>query len=134
MCRRRQACLHIAPFTAHLPPRFALCSRGGKRQTRHRTDTGQRLATKPQAGNTLEIFKIADFAGCVATHCQRHVVFVDTVAIVAKPNKLDAARLHIQFNFRGTGVQTVFQQLFHHRGGAFDHLAGGDLVGEPGIE
>ncbi|HPG16903.1 MAG TPA: hypothetical protein PK392_03695 [Opitutaceae bacterium] len=39
------------------------------------------------------------------------------------------AKLH--FDARGAGIERVFHQLLHDRGGALHHLASGDLVGDP---
>ena len=30
----------------------------------------------------------------------------------------------------GTSIQAIFDQFFYHRGRAFHHLSGGDLVGD----
>ena len=47
----------------------------------------------------------------------------------ADANEPSSARLDLDANAGGSGVQRVLQQFLHHRGGPVHHLAGGDLVG-----
>ena len=51
----------------------------------------------------------------------------DAAAIVFDDDAAHAAR-HQRPGSAGAGVQGVVHQLAHHRGGALDHLAGGDLA------
>jgi len=61
---------------------------------------------------------------------QRHgkLVARDAVAVIGDAHLLDPAGLEPDVDGRGAGVECVFQQLLQHRGGALDHLAGGNLV------
>ncbi|MCK7496031.1 MAG: hypothetical protein MZW92_37560 [Comamonadaceae bacterium] len=45
--------------------------------------------------------------------------------IIRRPPLVD-----LQADIRCPGIQCVFDQFLNHRGGAFHHLAGGDLVGQ----
>ncbi|MNZ91226.1 hypothetical protein D3C78_1102010 [compost metagenome] len=134
VCGRLHTRSHVATFGLDLPG-FA-CTGGARRQgqARHRADGGQGLATKAQAQHTFEVFQFADLAGGVSGQGQWQVVGGNTAAVVTYPQQLDAALLHFDIDASGTGVQTVLQQLLGHRSRAFDHLTGGNLVGQPRAE
>ena len=70
----------------------------------------------------------------MALEGQHGVVAAHAVAVVAHADELAPARLDLDADARGTGVQRVLQQLLHHGGGALHHLAGGDLVCDLGGE
>ena len=125
---------HVAPFHGNLPALGLVAAVAGQAQPRHRTDRRQRLAPETEGADRLQVFEAADLAGGVAGQGQRQVILVDAAAVVAHPDQLGAALLHIHGDLAGAGVERVFQQLLKHRGGALHHLAGGDLVGEPGIQ
>src|SRR5690606_30140582 len=55
-------------------------------------------------------------------------------AVVAHAQQLDAALLHIHVDAPRAGIQAILQQLLGDRRRALDHLAGGDLVGQPRAE
>ena len=65
---------------------------------------------------------------------QRQVVGRNTAAIIPHLQQLDAALLHFHIDAPGSGVQAVFQQFLGYRGRPLDHLASGDLVGQPRAE
>ena len=125
---------HVAPFHGNLPALGLVAAVAGQAQPRHRTDRRQRLAPETEGADRLQVFEAADLAGGVAGQGQRQVILVDAAAVVAHPDQLGAALLHVHGDLAGAGVERVFQQLLKHRGGALHHLAGGDLVGEPGIQ
>ena len=52
-------------------------------------------------------------------------ILVNAAAVVAHPDQLGAALLHVDGDLAGAGVERVFQQLLEHRGGALHPLAGG---------
>ena len=104
----------------------------GEGQARHGADTGQCLAAETQAADPFQVFQRFDLAGGMAGQCQGQLVGGDAGPVVADTDQLAAAGLHLDIHPGGAGVQAVFQYLLHHRGGALDHLAGGDLVGQAG--
>ena len=61
---------------------------------------------------------------------QQGVVAVHAVAVVGDADQLAPARLHLDADAAGSGIQRVLQQLLDHRSGPVHHLAGGDLVGD----
>ena len=132
--RRLHPRLHVAALGLHLPGLLGVGGARGHGQPRHRADRGQGLAAEAQAHHRLEVFQLADLAGGVARQGQRKVVGGDAAAVVAHPQQLDAALLHLDVDAPGAGVQAVLQQFLDHRGRALDHLAGGDLVGQPRAE
>jgi hypothetical protein len=58
----------------------------------------------------------------------RQVGLRDADAIVGNAQQLDAALFKPDLDCTGARIERVFEQFLEHRGGAFDHLAGGDLV------
>ena len=62
--------------------------------------------------------------------CQMQLICRNAVTIVRHADTLDSALRQIDIDTRRTCIQAVFQQFFHRRRGAFDHLAGGDLIGQ----
>ncbi|MCY1300331.1 hypothetical protein D9M70_498920 [compost metagenome] len=122
---------HVAAFGLHLPGLLGVDGARGHGQARHRADGGQRLAPEAQAHHPLQVLEVADLAGGVAGQCQRQVVRRDAAAVVTHPQQLDAALFHLDVDAPGAGVQAVLQQFLDDRGGALDHLTGGDLVRQP---
>ena len=59
---------------------------------------------------------------------QQCVVANHAAAVVGDLDQFLAARLHLNANSPGAGVERVFKKLFDDRGGTLHHLAGGDLV------
>ncbi|MCY1360658.1 hypothetical protein D9M69_472930 [compost metagenome] len=134
MGRRLHARLHVAALGLHLPGLLGGFGARGQGQPRHRTDRRQRFAAEAHAHHPLEVVEVADLAGGVALQSQRQVIGGDAGAIVAHLEQLDAALLDIHLDAPRAGVQAVLQQFLGHRGRALDHLAGGDLVGQPRTE
>ena len=56
------------------------------------------------------------------------------MAIINDFNELTPTIGDANINAAGPGIEGIFQQFFNHRRRAFDHLAGGDLVGDAIIE
>ena len=61
---------------------------------------------------------------------QAQLIGPHAVAIVEHLDQPPAAVLDAHGHAGGPGVEAVLDQLLHHRGWAFDDLAGGDLVGD----
>ena len=51
--------------------------------------------------------------------------------VVRDPDESQAAILEVDLDVPGARVERVLEQFLHDGRGAFDHLAGGDLVDEP---
>ena len=66
----------------------------------------------------------------MALEGQQGVVAVHALAVVGDADQLAPARLDLDADALGSGVQRVLQQLLHHRSRPVHHLAGGDLVGD----
>ena len=98
-------------------------------QARHRRDRRQRLAAKSQSRNGEQVVGVFDFRRGVAFESEHGIVAHHAAAVVGDLDQFLPARLHLNANARGTGVQRVLQQLLHHRRGTLHHLAGSDLVG-----
>ncbi|MCY1178694.1 hypothetical protein D9M73_190590 [compost metagenome] len=134
MRRRLHSGGHVAAFGFHLPGLFGIAGSRGQGQACDRADRCQRLTTKTQAHDPLEVFQVANLAGGVPGQGQRQVVGGDAATVVAHAQQLHPALLDVHVDAPGTGVQAVFQQLLDHRSRALDHLAGGNLVGQPRAE
>ncbi|MNL13100.1 hypothetical protein D3C87_1339920 [compost metagenome] len=119
---------HVPPLSLDLPGLIGVAGTGGQGQARDGADRCQGLAAKPQAHDLFEVFQVADLAGGVSRQGQRQVIGRNAAAIVAHPQQLDAAQLHIDVDALGAGVEAVFQQLLDHRRRAFNHFTGGNLV------
>lgn len=122
---------HVAAFGFDLPRLLGATGARGQGQTGHRTDRSQRLAPKAQAHHPLKVFEVADLAGSVSRQRQRQVVTGNTAAVITHPQQLDPGLLDVNINALGTRVEAVFQQLFNHRGRAFNHFTRGNLVSQP---
>jgi hypothetical protein len=125
---------HVPAFGFHLPRLIGIASAGRQGQARHGADGRQRLTTKPQAHHLFKVFQVTNLAGGVTGQSQRQVIGRNAAAIVAHPQQLDAALLHIDIDAFGTGVEAILQQLLDHRGRALDHFTGGNLVRQPRAE
>lgn len=101
---------------------------GGDGETAHRGDRRQGLAAEAQGADRLEVVEAGDLAGRMPRHRQRQFIRRYTAAVVADADQADAALLQVDVDARGPGVERVLDQLLDHRGRAFDHFAGGDLV------
>ena len=60
--------------------------------------------------------------------CQRQFLALNAAAVVADFEQLRAARGKLHGDVGGTGIETVFEQLFERRGRPLDHFAGSDLI------
>ncbi len=134
MRRWLHAGLHVTAFGFHLPGLAGLRRARSQRQSRHRTDGGQRLTTKPQTVNGFQILQITNLAGGVTSERQRQVIGGNTTAIVTHAQQLDATLLDIHVDAGSTGIQAVFQEFLGNRSRPLDHFAGGNLVGQPRAE
>lgn len=97
---------------------------------RYRSDTRQRLASKPQRRDTLQAFKARNFAGRVTRQRQGQLIFNDTDSVIANSNQTGSAGLYFDIDALRPRVETVLHEFFQRRGGTFDDLACGDLVDE----
>src|SRR5262249_4794394 len=85
---------------------------------------------KSERGDSIEIVDLAYFAGRVTLEGERGVFARHAFAVVGDANFGEAALLDLDADFRGAGVERVFDELFDDARGSFDDLAGGDLIRE----
>ena len=93
-------------------------------------DAGQRFAAKTHRGDGRQILGALDFAGGVAFEAEQRVVAAHAGAVVGHADEAASAGLNFDGDSRRLGVEGVFNQFLHDAGGALDHFAGGDLVGD----
>lgn len=75
---------------------------------------------------------LGNFAGGVAGDGQLQFVGGDARAVVLDADAGLPAVFQQDVDLPGLGVEAVFHQFFHYAGGAFHHLAGGNLVTQCG--
>ena len=95
---------------------------------RHSGNGGQGLAAKAHGGHGFKVVQVADLAGGVASQGQGHVSGFQTRAIVFHADEPHTAFLQTHHHLGGACVQGVVHQFAHHRCGAFNHFASGDLA------
>ena len=66
----------------------------------------------------------------MAFEAEQRVVAAHAKAVVGHADEAAPARADFDGDFPGIGVEGIFDQLLHDAGGALDHFAGGDLVGD----
>jgi hypothetical protein len=99
-------------------------------EMRDRCDARQRLATKPERGDPLEIVGTTDLARCVPLDREPRVVSLHAFPVVFDANQLLPAELRRDRDAAGSRVDRVLDQFLDDGGRALHHLAGGDLIGE----
>ena len=102
----------------------------GQRESRDRGNAWNRFAAKPERGDALQVFGLGNLAGGVAFECHQRIVAAHAITVIGNIDERAPAVLDGDRDASGLGVQRVFGQLLHDRGGTFDHFAGGDLVGD----
>ncbi len=91
-------------------------------------DAGEGLAAEAHCLDAIEVVFLLEFAGGVRCQGQRQVVELDAPAVIDDLDEAAAAVLDVHFDVSGAGIESVFEQFLDDAGGAFDDLAGGDLV------
>ena len=66
----------------------------------------------------------------MTTQGQRQITFSDAAAVIPNADQLYAALLDFYINSAGTGIQSVFYQLFGNRCRALDYFTSSNLVGQ----
>ena len=64
----------------------------------------------------------------MARQCQRQILAVDTIAVVAYAHQLDATGFQFDIDTTGSGIKRILDQLLDHGCRALDDLARCDLV------
>jgi len=111
-------------------PVVSSAARVFEQKPRDGRDGGKRFAAESQSRDGEEVFHVAQFAGSVALEGQQGVVAEHAAAIVDDADEAAAAGFHFHADVGGAGVEGIFEQFLHYRGGPFDHFSGGDFVGD----
>ena len=131
--------LPAALTSAIFPPLTMICVPSGEPLSRSRVVRVNRLTlamlgsaspAKAHRGDRRQIFGALDFTGGVAFQAEQRVVTAHAGAVVGHAHETAAAGLNLDGEARRLRVERVFDQLLHDAGGAFDHFAGGDLIGD----
>ncbi len=121
--RPHQTALHV-----DFPTGIGIWSATAKTKMTHLGNGGKRFSPKSQRAHVEEIFRIPDFTCRVTGDSQLQVFKGDAATIVGHADEFDTALGHRNINPRGTGVQGVLDEFFHHTGRTFDNLASRDFV------
>ena len=126
---------HHGAVIDNLAPRlFGIARPALQREARHAGDRGQRLAAKAQRGDLLdrpipdEAF--GQFRGRMAFERECHLVRPHPASVIAHFERAQPAFDQSDRYPRRTCVDRVLNQFLERRGGALDHLAGGDAIDE----
>ena len=78
--------------------------------------------------NTNQLADISKFTGGMASDGKRHVIRMNSHAVVTNLNQPKPALFDIDSNMSSVGIDSIFNQFFDHRSRARHYLASGDLV------
>ena len=120
---------HLSTRDQHFGPRQGAMLPGGEPEARDRRDAGQCFSPEAEGVDGRQILARADFARGVSFQTEQRVVPVHADPVVGHADQGNSTPPGEDLDAGGTGVDGVFHQLFDHCGGAFDHLARGDLAG-----
>ncbi len=96
---------------------------------RHGGDRGECLAAEAEGAQGVEVVGRADLRGGVAVEGEACVDGRHAAAVVHDLDELLAAVAEVDLHAAGPRIDGVLHHLLDDRGGAVDHLAGGDLIG-----
>src|SRR5262245_32418517 len=97
---------------------------------RNGCDARERLAAKPERPNRAQVLRAGNLAGRVTLDRQSSVVRLHSFPVVLDAEQLLSAQLDRDHDAGRMRIERVLDQFLDDGGWAFDHLAGGDLVGE----
>ena len=101
-------------------------------EARDARNRGKRLAAETEGVDRREIVARRHLARRVRGDRERELGLGDSPAIVGDAHEFGAAALDLDQDRARAGVDRVLDEFLHHARGAFDDLAGGDLVHEFG--
>ncbi len=88
---------------------------------------GSASPRKPERGDVEQVL-VGELGGGVPLHRQRQIGRAHAGAVVGHTDQRQTAGRRHHLDVGGPGIERVLDELLHHAGGPFDHLAGGDAV------
>ena len=114
--------------------RRRLARAGGQAKPRHTRDARQRLAAKSHRRDRCQILRQADLARRMPLQAQQRIIAIHPAAVVHHAEETGSATREFHHDPARSGIDAVFDEFLHHRGGALHDLARrhltGDLIGE----
>ncbi len=129
---RRSDLADILGFSSGNPHLHAHVGRvfpGHEAEMRYAGDAGQGLAPESHRAHGHEVDSLADLARGVAFQTEKGILAIHAAAVVPHGHLTRAAPLKLDPDAPGSGVETVFHQLFYEGGWALDDLSSRDLAG-----
>ena len=102
----------------------------GKSKACNAGDAREGFAAKSKCGNRRKIVRRADFTRRMSLQRKQRVIAIHATAVIDDTNERNPSALNAHFNIARSCINSVFQQLFHNRGGPFHHLTSGHLTGK----
>ena len=93
-------------------------------------DAGDGFAAEAESDDIEDVVVIIYLAGGVGLDAQQRVVLIHAAAVVGDGDGLEPGLFDADGDLVGAGVDGVFDELLDDGGGAFDDLAGGDLIAD----
>ena len=127
--------VHILNFSGgqcHVHPGIRAPLPGSHFNVGNGGNSGQCLAPEPKGADAFQSALVLQLTGGMAEKGDAGIVRGHALSVVGNPNIGDAAPAQLHRDGFCAGIESVFQQLLHHRCRAVHHLAGGNQVGDMG--
>ena len=103
---------------------------GGQAKPRYRGNGGERFAPEPERGDRFDVIHRVNLAGRVPFDGEQGVVAIHARSVIGHADQPAPPGHDLDGDLGGAGVDGILDQFLDHRGRAFHHFAGGDLVGD----
>ena len=105
------------------------CLAGLQGEPGHTRDGRQRLATKPEGRQPVEVARLGNLAGGVSLQRKERILARHAAAVVLNAHERTTAVAKFDLDPRRPGIERILNQLLHHGSRPLHHLARSDLVG-----
>src|SRR5262245_21091918 len=109
-----------AGMTPHQHTLGLLCGTRDNLYLGYGSDTGQRLATKPQGCQHGQVINRADLAGRKPLQRQRGILGGHAAAVIGDLDETSPAIDQFNVNTRAASIEGIVEEFLQYRSGAFD--------------